>query len=808
MNRSSFLILVSIVCVAITLVVGISFWNVILEHSMDMPIYDDVRERIDIILSDRIPIGCFIPPDSNAEAVYTGVFNDNDLRNAYLEIGDNIYIDPGFWNTFIKDNLKNGIKLNGYCNDSDRKGCLCMKDDFPGWGEDGMFQMKRSLDFGTEYEPVRAIGEDLDKQEFAGLKNQPSVFVVMPGEEPKLSVYGGVKLRGNRTVEKVTAALYKGTISEDANRISEIGGIERSCYWGAKWTKYQSCRAVNPKIDCRMNCDCYTDEKYYNEDTLTICENYCSSRDFEGVSSECGIGCGIGEERDCYKKCYVRTGDAEDCSIECSCADCVAIEEYDLINNFCEDLLGDVKKGCENFIYFEKSVFQLNSSEYTNFKIGDLEWTGGNYRGPVWVVSTITTREQHPGDSCYNPNHFNCYYNCWEGVCEEAKSCNSINADCLLLSGIKLLCNFQDETLSVKNLALSSASGQEIWNYGIRARKKCENSCECSATTQRETENTFILCRNFCISRDGFYKDTEKANRCVNGCEWASRIYDKPEYVEFGKNVDLVFVIDTSGSMCQGGSNEWSGLCNIINDIVAEVEKEDYKVKITIYGLGKKTCNKINYCADEEIPVSSESWGNGAVWAIKNHQWNDNSLSKVLFVVGDEGPSGGDPWETTADRESVKYAVEVANANKVTIFGLWGKSGDEDIESGLKQLFRDISEPTKGTASFFDTGDTSSLVTLITGAIRKDEEFELGWDTYTNLLKNALPADIPYMWRDVYEEVFSNLVYLIDWRGDTSSWNSWSYPCGGDWNKICSSEINYNKSFELNSMLEEIKELY
>ncbi len=805
MNRSSFLILVSLVCVSITLVVGISFWSVIMKQSTDMLLFDDVRERTDIILSDRIPIGCFIPPDSEAESVYNNVLGDEDLRNAFLEIGTNIYIDPGFWNTLIKDNLKNGIKLDGYCIDCDRKGCLCMKDDFPGWEEEGMLSMRRSLDFGTVYEPVSAIGKDLEQQNFTGIKGQPSVFVVMSGEEPKLSVYGGMKLRGDRTVEKVTAALYKGTVGDDPNndpnRISEFAGTDKSCYFGENWDCYSDCRSSNSEIECRIKCDCYTNEKYYNETTLTICENYCNV-DFNGDEANCVDGCRIGDERECYRKCYERTGDADICSQECLCDDCVSIEEYNLINNFCEGLLGDVKIGCENFTYFEKSVFQINSSEYNNFKIGDLKWTGGDYRGPAWVVSKITTREQHPGDNCYNPNHFNCYYNCWESVCEGESTLEICwKGVCISKLEVKNLCETKDDPLT-------RLPWTEKWTLGYVVRKNCEKSCECVTEEMRETENTFVNCRNFCISRDGYYKDTEKANKCINGCEWASRIYDKPEYVEFGKNVDLVFVIDTSGSMCQQGSNEWAKLCGVIDDIVADVEKEDYKVEITIYGLGKETCSGTNYCADDFIPVDDESWGNGAVWAIENHPWRANALSRILFVIGDEGPSDGDPWTEEADRESVNSAVDAANDHEITIFGLWGKSGTSDIESGLKQLFRDISEPTKGTAAFFDTGDTLSLITLIAGAIKKDEEFELGYDTYINLLKNTLPADIPYVWREIYEEVFSNLVYIVDWRGDTSSWNKWSYPCGGDWNKICTSDETYNKTFELNPMLEEIKDLY
>ena len=615
MNRSSFLILVSLICVTIILVVGISFWNVIMKSSTDMPLFDDVRERTDIIISDRIPIGCFIPPDSKADNIYNTVLGNASLRKSCLEIGKETYIEPSSWASSINNSLKYGIKLNGYCDDCDRKGCLCMKDDFPGWEEDGVFQLRRSLDFGTEYEPVRAIGKGLEQQNFTGIKGQPSVFVVMPGKEPKLSVYGGIKLRGKRTVEKVTAALYKGTVKEE-NRISEITGIERSCYWGGKWLRYQSCRNTGSKIDCRIKCDCYTDERYYDEDTLTICENYCNSKDFEGYPdagkiSNCETGCIKGEKRDCYKKCYAKTGNASECARAgvCNCPECISIEEYDLINNLCEGLSGDIKKGCENFTYFEKSTFQVNSSEYSNFKIGDLEWTGGSYRGPAWVVANITTKEPHPGASCYNPNHFNCYYNCWESVCEKAQEDSRLYLT-------QQLCNYGDG----KSSDYSDLTSEEIWTLGQIARKKCEDSCNCSTKKMKESENVFINCRNFCVSRDGYYKDTEKVNSCVNGCEWASRQH----------------------------------------------------------------------------------------------------------------------------------------------------------------------------------------------TVKKDEEFEVGYNKSKDLTKpeNIVPVNSSYIWREVYEEVFSNLVYIVDWKGDTSSWDSWSYPCGGNWREICTSEIGYNKSFELNPMLEEIKSLY
>ncbi len=325
MKRTTFLILFSVVFALTVLVICVYFWGEIKNKSEDIPFLEDVRERTDIIVSDRVSLGCFIPPDIDK----TDFKNlKGNLKTENKTMWDNCFIvekNEGFsgedkeieWQD-INDSLPYGIKLNGYCYNFLRPGCLCLDKDVPGWEGKDFLTERRSLDFGTEYKS--SIGKDLEKQSFVEIRGQPSVIVVEPGKKPKLSLYGGIKLRGEKTVEKVSAALYNGTISE-SNRISSRVGEERSCYIGDNWDCYKDCRdspPPNTSSYCRIECDCYTEQRYYDEDSSEICENYCNSEDFEGHSIiNCKTGCEKGKEMNCYRDCFVETGNAKDCEDKC-----------------------------------------------------------------------------------------------------------------------------------------------------------------------------------------------------------------------------------------------------------------------------------------------------------------------------------------------------------------------------------------------------------------------------------------------------------------------------------------------------------
>ncbi len=847
MKRTTFLILFSVVFALTVLVISVYFWGEIKNKSEDIPFLEDVRERTDIIVSDRVSLGCFIPPDIDED-------NFNHIKNS-LKDGPNenetlfdycfsVEKKQGFsgedkeieWQD-INDSLPYGIKLNGYCYNFLRPGCLCLDKDVPGWEGKDFLTERRSLDFGTEYKS--SIGKDLEKQSFVEIRGQPSVIVVKHRKKPKLSLYGGIKLRGEKTVEKVTARIFNSTsplsrckeecgeVYEDKEQISceegckfanlnaekaddcnltpdeknescknfvsllddqpsnKIAGRERSCYIGDNWDCYKDCRTAGTESDCRIECDCYTEQRYYDEDSSEICENYCNSEDFEGDSGNCILGCKKGKEMNCYRDCFVETGNADYCEDKCGCYYCndtFKDKEFDLANYlFCEVLTDDDQKhGCEKFLKIEKSTFQIKTGNYSTFKIGNLDLKP-DYRGLAWAVATITTKEPHPGESCYNPNNYGSYSQC----CDE-------------------LCEYSD--IGCKGDEENTCKKEGISFYGLPTN--CEVACNCSTThrTDSELDNPFVLCKTFCASRDGYYGNGTKITKCQEGCEWAARQYNKPEFITFEKTIDLVFVTDTSGSMCGSSSNEWASLCDIMDDIKVELEEEDYKLNVTIYGLDHGDCaDKSYYCADDEILSDSESWGPGAEWAVKNHSWREDILSKILFVVGDEGPYEGDDWDEQKDKDSVEAAVQAAKENNVTIFGLWGTKGGGEIDDGLKDLFYNISEPTGGNATLFSS--PPEVKDFITNTITGPEKFETGYDKFVNLTKeeNIVSVENPYVWRNVYDEVWSNPIYIVDW--DKFSGNPWTYPCKGDWSKICATS-EFNKSFEMNNIIEEIKDLY
>ncbi|MCK4429163.1 MAG: hypothetical protein KAU95_02215 [Candidatus Aenigmarchaeota archaeon] len=838
MKRATWAILLGLSFLLVVLVIGTSMWLKIKDTSENIPLQMDIRERTDIIVSDQLPMGCFIPPVTS-EAKFNSIFNNNDLKETCLKYDKMDYIG---WDD-ISDRLKHGIKLNGHCYNCNM--CLCLERKIPGWED--IITESRSINLGCEYKPetkeklkskcgngICESDEDLQNCVEDCLVELPSIFVVKKGEAPKLALYSGIFMRERKSVEKVTAALYNNTFSEE-NRISEIVGEHRSCYYGdgneeieeengeenieenapksgkengakkGNWVCYSNCRGSKSQEECRVECNCYVDQRYYSEDSTTICDNYCAM-DFEGNESDCKIGCGQGEKRKCYRECIINTPNIKYCEseVKCDCDYCnETFDEYAIANNIlCREdsriTNDDIKTGCEKFIEIENSYFQVNPMEYNIFKVGDVELDSA-YRGLAFAVATITTREKHPGDSCYNPNKYNCYAQCCDELCDNAEIC----------------CGNLDKKCKSEGIG----------------KNKCGKRCNCSIDHRINSseDNPFVLCETFCASRDGYYGDDEKANRCRLGCDWAYQSYYKPEFISFQKNVDLVFVVDTSGSMCQSDSDEWGSLCKIIGDLSTSIEEEDYKVNVTIYALGENgevggcktncasTCMepncryKILDCSDmnSDLELSlkctagacyTESWGPGAEWAVKNHPWGEEILSKILFVVGDEGPYCGVPIENN-DKTSVERAAQAAIENNVTIFGLWGIG----IGGDIIDLFKKISESTKGSATKFDTADPDEVTKLITDAIIKDIEFETGYDKFQELIENTIPLESPYIWKEVYDEVFSNLIYIVDW--DATGTSEWGFPLeNNDWTKVNTPLLE--KSVTYHSVLEEIKSTF
>ncbi len=761
MNRATWGLLFGVISMSITLLVGFSLYSDVYQEVKCMNLISDLtRERMDIIVSDRVPMGCFIPPD-----ISEGEFNTlkDDIKNSNkilwnhcFNLGDDNTVN---W-SLIGDKLKNGIKLNGYCYDCEQPYCLCLKENLT----NGL-SSRRSINFvqGNQYQNCT----HKSKSPFSNIAEVPSVIVAKTGAPISLSLYGGIKLTGKKRLVGAKGALYKGN-----TRISEYTDPDRfctSCFYGDSSDPTTNFGCYYDCYDdemCEEHCSCHTDKRCYNESAVNMCKNYCKLTYHATLSdmADCNSGCIWGNNRYEYRDCYSKTGQKEGCGIGRDC-DGDGVKDDDdceiyLEEPLCSDLDSKVEKeGCNKFQEFQNSVFEIGPMNYTIFKIGDLNI---NNRGLANAVVNLTVQGEFHGASCYNIDNYECYFDCCEEICAkhncENNKCNEIE----------------------------DSSSTSI----------CEERCDCSTISRVERNDPFVLCRTFCASRDAFLDDVTKMRNCQKGCEWAARQYNKPEFITSQKTVDLVFVTDTSGSM----DDEWDTLCDIIDDIISDVEEEDYKLNVTTYGLDTGSCvNKNYYCADDEILSNSESWGPGAEWAVKNHPWREDILSKILFVVGDEGPYKGDSINDN-DKDSVDAAVQVAKENNVTIFGLWGTKWSGEIDDDLKDLFYNISEPTGGNASLFSS--PSDVTKIISDAIIRGEEFDVGYYKYEDLRKNVVPTEDPYIFRDLYHNVYSNLVYIVNWEGA-----GWRYPHSSEgWTKIETPSGYLNKTIGLNTALSIIKD--
>ena len=231
-------------------------------------------------------------------------------------------------------------------------------------------------------------------------------------------------------------------------------------------------------------------------------------------------------------------------------------------------------------------------------------------------------------------------------------------------------------------------------------------------------------------------------------------VVDANDYVQIawddtrGGKVELVFIVDTSGSMY----SEWADVCTVIyggnfasggyfKGIKPMLQEGNMTVYETIYGLGNtlpsvaQSGNCASYYQSGQGPrntalgispgddsgglrvlpgtvyngatysgYSGEDWGPGSNWAClswkdaignvpgnpptsSDHKWNPNA-TKIVIPVSDEGPKDGDPSQQADDTTSINEAHDsCVNAGVVPV-GLYGQSygGANNIESHMRDL--------------------------------------------------------------------------------------------------------------------------
>jgi len=293
-------------------------------------------------------------------------------------------------------------------------------------------------------------------------------------------------------------------------------------------------------------------------------------------------------------------------------------------------------------------------------------------------------------------------------------------------------------------------------------------------------------------------------------------VVDANDYVQIawddtrGGKVELVFVVDTSGSMY----SEWADVCTVIyggnfasggyfRGIKPMLADANMSVYETIYGLGNtlpsvaQSGNCAAYYKGGQGPrntalgttesddsgglrvlpetiyngntysgYSGEDWGPGTNWAClswkdatgnvpgnppstSDHKWNPNA-TKIAIPISDEGPKDGDPATGADDSASIEEAHDNCVTAGVVPVGLYGQSygGAGTVESH----FRDLAQCPNGVVSQ-QTRNCPGSTIRSTDAGGQVYEFPSGTSNNMNLLVEAMVYISTNNSREIYMSV-------------------------------------------------------
>jgi len=136
--------------------------------------------------------------------------------------------------------------------------------------------------------------------------------------------------------------------------------------------------------------------------------------------------------------------------------------------------------------------------------------------------------------------------------------------------------------------------------------------------------------------------------------------------------VDVVFVMDTSGSM----NDEGNVLCNSINGVVADLLSQGIQVNATFLGITQTSypClqDTVLSLLGGAVPgnppccptlAGSEDWGPATAIVAERFAWLPGAV-RVIVPISDEGARSGNPC-TGSDDAAIDNAIIIANANNV-----------------------------------------------------------------------------------------------------------------------------------------------
>jgi len=131
-----------------------------------------------------------------------------------------------------------------------------------------------------------------------------------------------------------------------------------------------------------------------------------------------------------------------------------------------------------------------------------------------------------------------------------------------------------------------------------------------------------------------------------------------------GGDGDVVFIMDTSGSM----DDEFSTLCSMIPTIISDLQSQGISVTYQIVGITtNRDCTSDYVTNMVSYPISdhSEDWGSATEDIATKYQWRAGA-TKIIIPMSDEAPEDGDScYDPGSDRDAITSAIAACNANSV-----------------------------------------------------------------------------------------------------------------------------------------------
>jgi hypothetical protein len=227
------------------------------------------------------------------------------------------------------------------------------------------------------------------------------------------------------------------------------------------------------------------------------------------------------------------------------------------------------------------------------------------------------------------------------------------------------------------------------------------------------------------ISWDECRKISEAAAKTLEAEVLTSPTPKTPSSSSSKPKVDVIFVVDTSGSM----ADEASVLCTKMSGIASTLQinhKVDLIYKIWgilqggysgwIYGtcIDRYGTDFVDSQLSNSIINHDEDWGAGTTVVANQYPWRYGAV-RVIIPVSDEGPENGNGcYDPGSDRDAITAAITAAQNNNVIVFPIMASG---QTSCGIN-LGNDLALGTGGEM-FYSTNPSSDMADKIAELILK-----------------------------------------------------------------------------------------